>query len=343
MASIDTEKLLEPISEAEPCGPNLEYDAEFLALERLALGKPEQQMGDSIRAAEPPDFDAVARQAAGLLLRTKDLRVAVQLARALSYQGGFRGLSDGVAVVRGLLEKFFPTVHPQLDPDEGNDPTMRITAIAGLCAADVLAVLRTRPLITSRTFGPISLRDFAIAAGNATPSPDASKVDMAGIEAAFQDSELTAHQASAECLKAAVEHLAGIEAVFDRETAGHGPELGALADILRQALHAVGSRLERRVGGADAQSGELAAGETASPGGAPRQKGVAGEIRTRADVLRALDKICEYYAEFEPSSPLPLLLERSKRLVSKSFLEIVRDMAPDGVSQVESIAGKADA
>jgi len=36
---------------------------------------------------------------------------------------------------------------------------------------------------------------------------------------------------------------------------------------------------------------------------------------------------------------VPLLLRRAKRLISKDFLEIVRDLAPDGVPQVELIRG----
>src|SRR3954463_2577601 len=107
MASFDFEMLLEPVSSEEPCGPNLEYDAAFLALERTSQGKPEQRMGDSIRAAEPPEFDAVARDAAALLARSKDLRVAVQFARAQTHMRGFQGLSDGVGLVHGLLDRYF--------------------------------------------------------------------------------------------------------------------------------------------------------------------------------------------------------------------------------------------
>jgi type VI secretion system protein ImpA len=58
--------------------------------------------------------------------------------------------------------------------------------------------------------------------------------------------------------------------------------------------------------------------------------------------VRALDKICDYYARHEPSSPLPLLLQRCKRLATMSFIEIVREMVPDGLSQVEIIAGKRE-
>ena len=341
MASIDLEKLLEPLPVDPPCGPNLEYDAQFLALERASQGKPQQQMGESIRPAEPPDFEVVVAEATLLLLRSKDLRVAVQLVRALTHLHGYHGFGQGISLLHGLLERFFGHVHPALDPEDDNDPTMRITAIAALCAPDFLSLLRSRPLVVSRNFGPVSLRDFAVAMGNAAPAPDAAKRDLAGIEAAFQDSELSAHEAIASDLNAAIAALTGIEAVFDRETAGHGPELGALSDILRQAQHAVVSRLERRIGVAEPEAAAPPE-EPSAAGARPAPAGSVGSIRSRADVVRALDQICGYYAEFEPSSPIPLLLQRGKRLVSKSFLEIIRDMAPDGVSQVESIVGKAD-
>jgi len=34
------------------------------------------------------------------------------------------------------------------------------------------------------------------------------------------------------------------------------------------------------------------------------------------------------------------LLQRSKRLVSANFLDIVRDLAPDGLPQIENLRGK---
>ena len=40
MAFIDIDKLLNDISPDEPCGPDLEYDAEFIALMQDAEGKP---------------------------------------------------------------------------------------------------------------------------------------------------------------------------------------------------------------------------------------------------------------------------------------------------------------
>jgi type VI secretion system protein ImpA len=349
MALIDTQQLLEPISEAEPAGANLEYDSEFLALERIALGKPEQQMGGTIVPAEPPDYAAMLRQGLQLLGRSKDLRIANHLVRALLQRAGWEGLNEGLGLVQGLLERYWATLHPQLDPDDNNDPTMRITAVAGLCTPDVIATLRTRPLITTRSFGPVSLKDI-IAATHDSGGDEKPRLDSAAIEAAFQDVDIEALEGAGAVVKNAVASLRAIEAVFEQEAAGQGPELDPLVDVLRQAQHAVNSRLERR------KSGDVAVEESASDGsgngdasatssGGGTSAGISsrsGEIRSRDDVVRALDRICAYYAQHEPSSPLPILLQRCKRLVSKSFLEIIRDMAPESVSQVEVIAGRTE-
>lgn len=66
---------------------------------------------------------------------------------------------------------------------------------------------------------------------------------------------------------------------------------------------------------------------------------MSGEIKNNEDVIRMLDKICDYYAKYEPSSPLPLLLQRAKRLVRKDFLEILKDIAPDGLTQAGRVTG----
>ena len=85
------------------------------------------------------------------------------------------------------------------------------------------------------------------------------------------------------------------------------------------------------------RQGDAATGDRASqPAAAP------GEIRSREDVIRVLDRACEYFERNEPSSPVPLLLRRAKRLISKDFMEILKDLAPDGVSQAENVGGTSD-
>ena len=88
MADIDVEALLREVSPDAPCGPDLEYDAAFLELNRAAAGKPAQEMGGQVIPAEEPDWGDVRSRCVQLLGRSKDLRVSVLLARALMRTGG---------------------------------------------------------------------------------------------------------------------------------------------------------------------------------------------------------------------------------------------------------------
>jgi type VI secretion system protein ImpA len=85
-------------------------------------------------------------------------------------------------------------------------------------------------------------------------------------------------------------------------------------------------------------SGE-AAQTSAASGSDPVRPAASGEIQSREDVVRMLDRITEYYNKNEPSSPVPLLLQRAKRLVSADFMSIIKDIASDGAQQADLLLG----
>jgi type VI secretion system protein ImpA len=136
-------------------------------------------------------------------------------------------------------------------------------------------------------------------------------------------------------LLAATADVAAIEAAF--ASVSPPAELGPLSAVIHQAVGVLTPFIQ--------EAAALAAAERAEQGGpagpAAGRRGV-GELASREDVVRAIDQICKYYARYEPSSPIPLLLQRCKRLATMSFIDIVKDMAPDAVSRVEIIAGKTE-
>ena len=68
----------------------------------------------------------------------------------------------------------------------------------------------------------------------------------------------------------------------------------------------------------------------------------SGAVKSRQDAIRALDAVSEFFKRTEPSSPIPMFLERAKRLVSKDFLEVLADVAPDALAQARSAGGIRD-
>jgi type VI secretion system protein ImpA len=119
--------------------------------------------------------------------------------------------------------------------------------------------------------------------------------------------------------------------------AAQAPDLKALR-TLTQCLAQTG-RAARGDSAAMADANGSASAGGASGAHASGVPGVPGTIASRDDALRALDRVCEWIERHEPTNPAPLLIRRAKRLMTKSFLDIIRDLAPDGLSQVERIAG----
>ncbi|HEX2657320.1 MAG TPA: type VI secretion system protein TssA [Polyangia bacterium] len=343
MIPADLNSVLEPVSADAPCGPDLEYDAAFGELERMAEGKPEQQMGDTIVPAQEPDWKQVQRKAIDVLKRSKDLRPAVHLTRSLLRTDTWAGLAEGLTTLQGLVEQYWEGLYPALDPDDDNDPTMRLNILATLSDTPVLNAVRNVPLVSSRTLGRFSLKDLDIANNEAPPDKNmATPPTMANIDGAAQDCDLSEMEATHGAVTKAAAAVAGLEKVLSEKADAAPGTFGKLAALLRKADNFLAPRLAQR--NPDAAGGGESAGEAPAPGAsAPvaRGGGARGPISSREDVTKALDEIAAYYAKYEPASPIPLFMARCKRLVMMSFFDLVKELAPDGLQQVQVLVGQS--
>ena len=105
------------------------------------------------------------------------------------------------------------------------------------------------------------------------------------------------------------------------------PDLSALLSLVVQA----GKDLSSCLGTGDASA--------TGSGPALQARGIAprGPIASRDDVRRAIEDICDYYRQQEPSSPVLILLERAQRLVEKNFMGILQDIVSDGIGASETL------
>jgi type VI secretion system protein ImpA len=331
-SSLSVEDLLREVSPENPCGEALEYDPDFVAMEQASQAKEERKVGDSVIPAEEADWQTVKGKALALFGRTKDLRVAVYLTRSLVPIDGAVGLLDGLKLILGLMERYWDDVHPRLDPEDNNDPTLRVNTLQNLFGQEtMLRPVREMELVETKGVGRFSFRDVLVAEGKmpAPEEPDAPIPGLAEIEAAFMGCDLEDLQRKAEAVKTSIGTVESIESTLT-EKVGHTQAVGfsPIAELLKELSSFLSAQLVRRGVGVPEDEAARAAATSA-----------IGEINTREDVVRALDKATDYFRRNEPSSPVPLLLKRAKKLLSKDFLEIVRDLAPSGVQEVEKIRG----
>jgi type VI secretion system protein ImpA len=333
---LDTEALLAPVSDEAPSGVDLSYDAEFLELEQVSQGKPEQQFGDTVIPAEEPDWQEVAGRAEALLGRSKDLRVALLLTRALTRLYNIEGAATGLSVVTEMLSRYWDTLHPELDHEDNDDPTMRLNALAPLADSETfLRELRSAVVAASPQHGRVSVRDVLVAGGKiAAASGDTlGRPEVEGIMRAVAAENTAPLEAGVRSMEA----VRALEALLDAKgVLTQAPELGPL----KGSLYTLSQFCKEALEG----SGEAADAVADAEHGVPAQASYAranvpGQIATRDDAIRALDSVCRYIEQAEPSNPAPLLIRRAQRLMSKSFVEIIEDLAPESLAQIQSLAG----
>lgn len=360
MTIIDLESLLQAREGDSDSGEDLEYDPDFASMEKASSGKAEQQFGDTVIPAEPPEWRETESFARSILERSHDLRAATILANSVLVQHGLVAFAEAISLIKGYIEQYWETLHPELDADDDNDPTIRVNALMSLCDnSTTLNYLLHTPLVAVRSIGQFSLFDARVANNEASWPEDSEEPapEQSLINAAFQECDI----AELEANKAAGESaFADVKLIEDIVTQHVGAADSCNFEKLVKELYSINKVLaehhakrapsevpvvEQENAGEDADGDETSAAVLAVPSGASSGTGTNAanlQLRTRQDAILALDKICEYFERFEPSSPLPLLLKRARRLSTKSFMEIIRDISPDGLQQVESLGGMSD-
>lgn len=333
---MELERFVGEVSASAPCGADLDEAGELFQLDMLAKwADPEAE----------PDWRELQQAAVGALEKTRDLRVGVYLAAALLHTEGVVSFCKSLGLLRRWLETWWDELYPLLD--EG-DAAERCSALVNLTEYyKVLKPLRTAVLVEDRAVGRFSLFDHEVAEGKVEWPADqeGEPPTPALISAAFTAVEREGLETLAGAVRGARDDLAAIESQFrDKAPPDDVPDLARLDHMLGDMEKLLGNQLAQRQD-APAPDGTPAdaAGEGTGPGNIPAAAAAVstdGQIRSREDAVRALERVMAYFQSHEPSSPVPLLLQRAKRLVHMDFMDILQDMAPEALQQVQTISGR---
>ncbi|TRC93313.1 type VI secretion system protein TssA [Mesorhizobium sp. WSM4303] len=329
----------------------------------------------------PVDWPAVLGKAEELRSHGRDLRLLVIVARALANEEGLAGLAQGLTLIARTFEAHWETMHPALRP--GGQPRdaalRRLNALADLQNSQdgLLADLRQMIFFAPRPMGPITGRDLEqgalddrvmlqeAASGlnaaekaalvsahgqllNRVGSGCAAQMDQAG-------EQMTAFIADAH---GAIEALDAVDTALNARLEGSGAAVPDLKRFLQRML----TTLERNTAvetTAPAATNGAASPAPATPSPAmPARNGHGAEtmasyaepgaglpdrISSRDDVVKCLDLVVAFYDRTEPSSPIPHLARRVRRMVHMDFVELMEDLAPSGLKEFRLLAGVPDA
>ncbi|EEV6876685.1 ImpA family type VI secretion system protein [Escherichia coli] len=294
--------LSDPISAECPCGPDLEYDPEYLLLFTRAAPREEAQYGDFVSTPETINWAELERDARRLLMRSKDIRILVVLLRCRIQQAGAQGLADALA----LLDH------------EGVMADIRGITLSNSVAMRLQVRDVERSLSASRPADALA--------------PESVRQQLADLEARGA-LPLDAFRQAAETTERLQRHA--------RETLNdQAPDFSRLTQLLAllpgavqtttqeipsqpQAIQPESAAINNREpvqAEYVAPPANIAAEMTMKLSAEPRQ------IRDRNDALERLRVIRRWFEHSEPSSPTIPLLRQAERLVGKRFSEVINEI-----------------
>jgi len=380
---IDLALWLSPIGGENPSGEDLRNDPAFHELERLTeqQKKVEFQGNKNTEIDVPIDWSTVLTKAEELRPHGRDLRLLVIVTRALANEDRLAGLAQGLTLIAQTFDQHWATMHPALRP--GATPRdaalRRINALTDIQNSQdgLLKDLREMTFFSPRAIGPIlgkdlekgSLDERVMLQEAASGLNETEKAKLASAHSQLLNRVRTAcaaqiDQAGAEMTSLVADARASIAALEAVETAlnAHIEGGGANVPELKRFLQRLLTTLERNsAAGATANSAAKPVSAPAEPAtpvrnghGAdtmasvasyaePGSSGLPDRISSRDDVVKCLDLVVAFYDRTEPSSPIPHLARRVRRMVHMDFVELMEDLAPSGLKEFRLLAGVPDA
>jgi len=322
---IDVEGLLAPISGDNPAGENLQYSGLHDEIREARRAEDALAQGDWQRELKAADWDLTLELSEkALKTQTKDLQVAAWLAEALVKKHGFPGLRDGLKVMRGLHERFWDNVYPEVDD---GDLEARANSLSWLDRQTAFA-LKEVPLTKAPGMAYSYIQMEQSKEFDLPPNADADTINRVNAERAkaAESGKITPEdfaKAKSGSKRAFYEEVSGqlaecsqefkaLDRVMDEKFGRETPGLGELKKSLDQVKDFADKTLkEKRAeepSAADVGAEEGAGAEGASASGTAA---ATGSIRSRQDALARLAQVADYFRRTEPHSPVSYLVQRA--------------------------------
>lgn len=281
----------------------------------------------------------------------------------------FPGLAEGLTLIARSFEQHWETMHPALRPaGTPRDAALRrVNALLDLQNAQdgLLGNLRRMKLFSPRGVGPVSGRDLEQAAIDERvmlqeAAQGLSSSERAALATAHEQllarvrsacaaqrdqapAELDRLAAELQAARAALEEL---DKAFNARVEATGSAVPSLSRFLERALATL-ERVSARAAPASAEAPPppVGNGNGHDPAPVAVQAGAAvlpERINSRDDVVKCLDLVISFYDRTEPSSPIPHLARRVRRMVPMDFVELMEDLAPSGLKEFRLLAGVPD-
>ena len=313
------EALLAPVPGDNPAGRDLRYDPRYDQVKEARREDLELPPGGLATDRKVADWPHVVKAASQLLTSdTKDLQLAAWLAEALLKRDGLAGLTTGLEVMRGVLDRYWEGCYPEWDDD---DPELRAGPLEWIGSKFDIPVRQT-PIAP----GGISLLDYQASRGVPTESEAEGNRDKRtareealadgkrspeDVDGAIAGAPKAFYKALIAETDATMSAVVALEKASDERFGRDAPSFtrlrSALEDIRRVAAPILAQKL---IDDPDPIVEEPVAGED---GAAPADGPLTPEPVSAADAASRVAVAARFLRKQDPTNPAPYLMLRGLR------------------------------
>ena len=332
---------IEPITAAQPAGNNIEYDTRFINIQSLAEGKPEQQYGDVIIEAEDPDWNSIEKICRQLLSESKDIRAFCLYTQGLTANYGILGFKTGCEILLKNLELYWEQIYPSLkDDDDEYDPFYRLNSMGLLISeSGILTQLNNSKILGyNGKLGQLLIRQVVnIIINNDNESyPGGKEKLLQDLKVAFEagNEELIA-------IKDSLNIIVSIESLFKRHLSDQFLDFS----VIKKPLEIITDNMTETRLILEDNDIDVSVNQEDNKNDVNLPTQIAYNLKdikisNRNEVNIVLEKLILYFRLKEPSHPAPLFISRLQKLMDMDFYEIIKDISPNSVSDLDNIIGK---
>ena len=339
----DLEALLAPIAPEAPAGPSMRYHALYAGI-RQAREEEDASlpMGVWERKLKKADWHQVEALCTDVLAHhAKDLQVAAWLVEAWLQLYQIGGFNAGIALLQGLVERFWDSVHPQIedgDDDARAAPFVWINDNLSRTLLLKLTVLKVPacmpPVVTLALWDQTLVQERQQETDAGTEQLGEKALTRDRIMAATQGQNLQGLLRLHEGLVQANEQWQALTTCLDRKMTVNPPSISRVGEMVRRverlALSLIAGRFPKPSAPASAAAADATAeADAAEPLPAEPTLVVAGMppvFTSREEAYLQLSAIASFLQEREPHSPTPYLVRRAVKWGSMPLAELMREI-----------------
>lgn len=349
---LDLEGLLAPLGEERPTGIDLREDPSPQSIyyrlkdARAAARAAERQAeAEGIDPGLLPEWRTIATLAVDALAhQSKDLEIACWLVEAAVRSDGFAGLNSGLALLNGLVERYWGGLHSLQDEDGMSTFVAPLSGLNGIDGEGILIPpIRKVPLTAEGEAGPFAAYHFdrALALQQITDKAtrqkrlDAGVATLEVVERTLMASPKPFLRALLIDLKGCLEELGALSLALNDKCGAAAPPTSNIRNALEGVLELVESRTRSLIPPETLTEAPAApaAEEPAAQADQPAAPARPDILVNREDALRQLSKIADFFRQTEPHSPISLSLDDLVRRARLTLPELLAELLPDAAAR----------